>query len=155
MVSHVEAPTTWRNPMSHPTTRRTVLAAAAGISATTLLAACGSDEPAAPPPAAAPPPPGAEALAKVSDVPLSGGIIYADRDVIVTQPSLGEFRAFGAKCTHKGCVLAAVQDNIISCNCHNAKYSATDGAVEGGPATEPLPARKIRVEGNTIELLTS
>src|SRR5262245_1584978 len=154
MVSHVDAPTTWRNLMSHPTTRRTVLAGAAGISAAALLAACGSDEPAAPPPAAAPPP-GAEKLGQTSDIPISGGIIYADRDVIVTQPSLGEFRAFGAKCTHKGCVLAAVQNNIISCKCHNAKYSATDGAVEGGPATEPLPARNIRVDGNTIELLAS
>jgi len=139
--------------MSHPTTRRTVLAGAAGISAATLLAACGSDE--APPPPPAPPQPPAQTLGNVSDIPLSGGVIYADRDVIVTQPSLGEFRAFGAKCTHKGCVLAAVRNNIISCNCHNAKYSATDGAVEGGPATEPLPARRIRVDGNTIELLTS
>jgi Rieske Fe-S protein len=138
--------------MSHPTTRRTVLAGAAGVSAATLLAACGSDE--APPPPARPQPP-AQTLGNVSDIPLSGGIIYADRDVVVTQPSLGEFRAFGAKCTHKGCVLAAVEKNIISCNCHNAKYSATDGAVEGGPATEPLPARKIRVAGNTIELLAS
>jgi Rieske Fe-S protein len=138
--------------MSHPTTRRTVLAGAAGISAATLLAACGSD---AAPPVAAPPQPSAETLGNVNDIPVSGGIIYADRDVIVTQPSLGEFRAFGAKCTHKGCVLAAVRNNIISCNCHNAKYSATDGAVEGGPATEPLPARRIRVDGNTIELLTS
>jgi Rieske Fe-S protein len=153
MVPDVDAPTTWRNLMSHPTTRRTVLAGAAGISAATLLAACGSDE-APPPPAAAPPPPG-ETLANVNDIPVSGGIIYADRDVVVTQPSLGEFRAFGAKCTHKGCVLAAVRNNIISCDCHNAKYSATDGAVESGPATEPLPARKIRVDGNTIELLTS
>ena len=140
--------------MSHPTTRRTVLAGAAGISAATLLAACGSDE--APPlPAATSPQQPAETLGNVNDIPVSGGIIYADRDVIVTQPSLGEFRAFGAKCTHKGCVLAAVRNNIISCNCHNAKYSATDGAVEGGPATEPLPARRIRVDGNTIELLTS
>jgi len=140
--------------MSHPTTRRTVLAGAPGISAATLLAACGSDE-APPPPAATSPQQPAEPLANVNDIPVSGGIIYADRDVIVTQPSLGEFRAFGAKCTHKGCVLAAVRNNIISCNCHNAKYSATDGAVEGGPATEPLPVRKIRVDGNTIELLTS
>jgi Rieske Fe-S protein len=140
--------------MSHPTTRRTVLAGVAGISAATLLAACGSDE-APPPPAATSPQQPAETLANVNDIPVSGGIIYPDRDVIVTQPSLGEFRAFGSKCTHKGCVLAAVQNNIISCKCHNAKYSATDGAVEGGPATEPLPARKIRVDGNTIELLTS
>jgi Rieske Fe-S protein len=141
--------------MSHPTTRRTVLASAAGISAAALLAACGSDEPAAPPPAAAPPQPPAEMLAKASDIPINGGVIYADRDVIVTQPSLGEFRAFGAKCTHKGCVLASVQDNIINCKCHNAKYSATDGAVEGGPATMPLPARNIRVDGDNIELLTA
>src|SRR5690349_888351 len=152
MVSDVDAPTTWRNLMSHPTTRRIVLAGAAGISAATLLAACGSDEA---PPVAAPPQRPGETLANVNDIPVNGGIIYAHRDVIATQPSLGEFRAFGAKCTHKGCVLAAVRNNFISCNCHDAKYSATDGAVEGGPATEPLPARKIRVEGNTIELLTS
>jgi len=141
--------------MSHPTTRRTVLAGAAGISAAALLAACGSDEAPPPPPATTPPPPPGETLAKVSDIPVSGGIIYADRDVIVTQPSLGEFRAFGSRCTHKGCILAAVQDNIISCKCHNAKYSATDGAVEGGPATMPLPAKNIQVDGNDIHLIAS
>jgi len=78
--------------MSHPTTRRTVLAGAAGISAATLLAACGSDEA---PPVAAPPQPSAETLGNVNDIPVSGGIIYADRDVIVTQPSLAALRPEG------------------------------------------------------------
>jgi Rieske Fe-S protein len=138
--------------MSHPTTRRTVLAGAAGISAAAVLVACGSD---APPPA----PPGPrqgkiETLGNASDVPVSGGLILADRGIVITQPSPGEYRAFSAICTHKGCTVAAVQDNIISCQCHNAKYSATDGAVEGGPAPAPLEPKSIRVEGNTIELIT-
>ena len=141
--------------MSHATTRRTVLAGAAGVSAAALLAGCRSDWPAASPPVAAPPPPGTDILGKVSDIPLGGGVIFADKGVVVTQPSLGEYRAFSATCTHKGCIVAAVQNNIISCKCHNTKFSATDGAVEGGPATTPLPAKPIRVDGDNIELIVS
>jgi Rieske Fe-S protein len=140
--------------MSHPTTRRTVLAGAAGVSASALLGACGWDPaPAGPPPIGKPKAPPGETLGSASDIPISGGKIFKDRAVVVTQPSLGEYRAFSATCTHKGCLVAAVQDNIISCNCHNSKYSATDGAVEGGPATRPLPPLAIRVDGDTIELL--
>ena len=141
--------------MSHPTTRRTVLAGAAAVSAAALLAGCRSDWPAASPPVAAPPPPGTDMLGKVGDIPLGGGVIFADKGVVVTQPSLGEYRAFSATCTHKGCIVAAVQNNIISCKCHNTKFSATDGAVEGGPATTPLPAKPIRVDGDNIELIVS
>src|SRR5215831_10817808 len=153
MVPSVDA-TTWRNPMSHQT-RRTALAGAAGISPVVVLAACGSDD--ASPASVAPPArkPQVETLGRASDVPVSGGLILADRGIVVTQPSPGEYRAFSAICTHKGCTVAAVKDNIISCYCHNARYSATDGAVEGGPATEPLPAKPIRLDGNTIELITS
>jgi Rieske Fe-S protein len=135
--------------MSH---RRTVLAAA-GICSTALLAGCVADSPPVLPPAARPKTPPGEILGSARDIPVSGGKIYKDRAVVVTQPSPGEYRAFSATCTHMGCIVAAVQDNIISCKCHNAKYSATDGAVEGGPATKPLPALAIRVDGDTIELL--
>jgi Rieske Fe-S protein len=141
--------------MYHPTTRRTVLAGAAGVSAVALLAACGSDAvpPDAPPPLGKPKGPPVESLGSVRDIPVSGGKIFKDQAVVVTQPSPGEYRAFSATCTHKGCIVADVHDNIISCTCHNSKYSATDGAVEGGPAPRPLPALAIRVDGDTIELL--
>src|SRR5262245_6872160 len=115
--------------MSHPIARRTVLSAAAGIPVAGVLAACGSDAPPEAPPIPAPPrvAPPVQTLGKASDIPVSGGVIFADKGVVVTQPSPGEYRAFSATCTHKGCLVAAVQNNIISCNCHNSKYSATDG----------------------------
>jgi Rieske Fe-S protein len=141
--------------MSQPTTRRTVLAGAAGLSAAGVLVACGAEDPTVigPDPLAAPA--RGSMLGKASDIPVSGGIIFADQNVVVTQPSPGEYRAFSATCTHKGCLVAAVSDNIISCKCHNAKYSATDGAVEGGPAPAPLAPMNIRVDGNDIRLLVS
>jgi Rieske Fe-S protein len=138
--------------MSHPT-RRTVLAGAAGVCSAALLAACAAEVPPDGPVAGRPKASPAENLGGARDIPVSGGKIFRDQAVVVTQPSPGEYRAFSATCTHKGCIVAAVEHNIISCNCHNAKYSATDGAVEGGPATKPLPALAIRLDGDTIQLL--
>jgi Rieske Fe-S protein len=53
-------------------------------------------------------------------------------------------------CTHKGCLLSAVEDGSINCKCHGARFAVTDGAVLSGPAKEPLAPRTITVVGDTI-----
>ncbi|WP_037856483.1 Rieske (2Fe-2S) protein [Streptomyces sp. NRRL S-340] len=91
-------------------------------------------------------------LARASDIPEGGGRIFADRGVVVTQPEKGRFEAFSSACTHQGCTVSGIADGVISCPCHGSEFSVTDGSVRKGPATRPLPARRISVHGDEIEL---
>jgi nitrite reductase/ring-hydroxylating ferredoxin subunit len=91
-------------------------------------------------------------LAKTSDIPLGGGAIFASQKVVVTQPSTGQFKAFSATCTHAQCTVGRVQDGTIVCPCHGSRFSIKDGSVQNGPATQPLTARPITVEGDNLVL---
>jgi len=92
------------------------------------------------------------ALAKTADVPVGGGKILPDQKIVVTQPTGGAFKAFSAVCTHQGCTVASVEGGTINCPCHGSKFAIADGSVAGGPAPSPLPARNIRVDGDSIVL---
>jgi Rieske Fe-S protein len=83
---------------------------------------------------------------------VGGGAIFADRQVVVTQPTAGQFKAFSSTCTHEGCTVSQVSDGTINCPCHGSRFSATDGSVVRGPAESPLPAKNIQVEGDSIVL---
>lgn len=50
-------------------------------------------------------------LAASADVPVGGGAIFTDQQVVVTQPSEGDFKAFTAICTHQGCVVSNVEES--------------------------------------------
>ncbi|MEU1054111.1 Rieske (2Fe-2S) protein [Streptomyces sp. NPDC005876] len=142
--------------------RRTVVAAAGAAGLAAALTACGgSDDTSDDAVAAATSPEaagtdagssGGAALASTSDIPEGGGKVFADRKVVVTQPSPGEFKAFSATCTHQGCAVKNVADGVINCPCHNSNLSITDGSVSSGPAREPLPAVQITVDGESITL---
>ncbi|MER6998947.1 Rieske (2Fe-2S) protein [Streptomyces sp. NPDC000410] len=143
-------------------TRRTVVAAVGGAGLTVALTACGGSDsgaaaPEQPPAAGGGSTPGGgtggaagKVLAKTADIPEGGGKVFGD--VVVTQPTAGEFKAFSSKCTHQGCAVKDVSNGTINCPCHNSMFDATDGSVKGGPATMPLPAAQIVVEGDSIKL---
>ena len=145
--------------------RRAVVAGAGGVAAAGLLTACGGGSVAtAPAPTAAPEPAPASAapaapsaasgtaLTSTSDVPVGGGTVFADKDVVVTQPTAGDFKAFSATCTHQGCKVKSVADGNIVCPCHGSKFAIADGSVTNGPAKSPLPEKTISVEGDSILL---
>jgi Rieske Fe-S protein len=155
--------------------RRAVVAGVGGVAAAGLLTACGGGSTATAPgtPAAAAPAAPAEApsepaepsaaggsvasssgtaLAATSEVPVGGGKIFADQDVVVTQPTSGEFKAFSATCTHQGCKVKSVTDGQIVCPCHNSKFAVADGSVISGPAKRPLPTKTVSVDGDSIVL---
>ncbi|MEV0147434.1 MULTISPECIES: Rieske (2Fe-2S) protein [unclassified Nonomuraea] len=92
------------------------------------------------------------ALAKTADIPVGGGTVFKEQKIVVTQPTAGQFKAFSAICTHKGCTVNKVADGLIDCPCHGSKFKVQDGAVADGPATEPLPEKQIKVEGDQITL---
>ncbi|SED69167.1 Rieske Fe-S protein [Streptomyces sp. TLI_105] len=103
-------------------------------------------------PTASAAPSGGAPLARTSQIPVGGGMVFAKEKVVVTQPSAGEFKAFSAICTHQGCTVNKVADGTIDCPCHGSKYRVADGSVAAGPAPRPLPAEQIIVSGETITL---
>lgn len=152
--------------MSNETGRTSRRAVIVGVGAGALAAGCttygktpdaSSPPPAADGPAADGPAPaesggGGAALGSVSDVPVGGGRVFGEQQVVVTQPSEGTIRAFSSICTHQGCTVANVNGGTINCTCHGSKFRVADGAVAGGPAPEPLPERDVVVDGDEIRL---
>lgn len=148
--------------MGKEPTRRAVLAVGA-VGVAGALAGCqvyGGQEP--PPP---PPPAGGEdggsggaAVASTGDVAVGGGLILADQNLVITQPTEGEFKGFSATCTHQGCTVSEVTDGVIVCNCHGSQFSIADGSVvqaaQGLSADQqaPLPPAGIAVDGDSITL---
>jgi Rieske Fe-S protein len=91
-----------------------------------------------------------DVLVTTSEVPDGGGVILADPQVVVTQPTAGDFACFSSICTHAGCPVANVSDGTINCTCHGSQYSIEDGSVVTGPATAPLPPIDIKVVGDSV-----
>lgn len=136
--------------MTYETTRRTVLLATGATGAAALVAACGGggdDGDSASTSA-----PAGQVLANIDEIPVGGGKIFKDEEIVVTQPEQGQFKAFSAICTHQRCTVTSVSDGTINCPCHGSKFRIADGAVAHGPATRPLPAEDIVVEGNSVRL---
>jgi Rieske Fe-S protein len=93
-----------------------------------------------------------KAVVKAADIPVGGGTVFDAAKVVVTQPKAGEFKAFSAICTHKGCTVAGVANGTITCPCHTSTYDAATGQVTGGPAPAPLPGRTVTVSGGSITI---
>ena len=89
-------------------------------------------------------------MVATADVPVGGGVILEGKNIVVTQPKDGDFKAFTAVCTHQSCTVSSVKNGTITCPCHGSTYSAADGSVKGGPATRPLREIPITVEGDQI-----
>lgn len=92
----------------------------------------------------------AEGLVPTADVPVGGGVILKDDEIVVTQPEAGEFKAFSAICTHQGCLVSSVEDGKIVCACHSSTFDIADGSPQGGPAQTALSAVEVSVSGDQV-----
>jgi Rieske Fe-S protein len=90
-----------------------------------------------------------DAISKAT-IPVGGGKVLTDQKVVITQPAEGDFKAFTAVCTHKGCVVANVSDGTINCGCHGSKFDIATGEVKQGPADKALPRKTVSVTGDGI-----
>ena len=93
---------------------------------------------------------GGAALASTSDVPVGGCFVVAASKIVLTQPTEGDFKAFTAVCTHQGCIVESSTDGEIPCPCHGSRFSLEDGSPQSGPASAPLDAVEITVDGDSI-----
>jgi Rieske Fe-S protein len=134
--------------------RRTLGGLAAAGVGVPLLAACGSDDPGSATDSGdssnGSGHKSGEQVTQTSDIAVGGGEVFTDQEVVVTQPTAGEFKCFTAICSHQGCIVAGVSDGTINCDCHGSKYSIENGDVEQGPATFPLAEVPIKVSGDEI-----
>lgn len=150
--------------MSHQesdVSRRVILrGAAVGGVTIPLLAACGSGTETTNPPAtssnpstspSSSPRAGVE-VASTADVPVGGGTILTDEEIVLTQPKKGDFKAFSAVCTHQQCLVTTIENRTIHCPCHGSVYSIEDGSVISGPAPASLTALKLTVNGDEISV---
>ncbi|ANH39844.1 Cytochrome b6-f complex iron-sulfur subunit 1 [Nocardioides dokdonensis FR1436] len=139
---------------SVPVSRRHALGGAAGLGlGLPLLAACGGDgstatDPAPASPAASP----GEVLTSTGDVPVGSGVILADAEVVVTQPTEGEFKAWTNVCTHQGCALESISPEGIRCPCHGSVFDVATGEPTAGPASSSLTEVLLNVDGDEITL---
>ena len=85
-----------------------------------------------------------------ADIPVGGGVVVAEPPVVLTQSTAGEINAFTSICPHQGCKVSEVSNNEIFCPCHGSKFSALDGSVIQGPATEGLAAAAVAVDGTKV-----
>lgn len=142
---------------SQSLSRRRALGAAAGVGVgLPALAACAGEDPAESSETTAAPddrdaPVEVSTLTTVGDVPIGGGVILGETEIVVTQPTEGDFRGFSAICTHQGCIVREVAETI-NCFCHGAKYSLESGEPVSGPANVALASRDLRIEGDDILL---
>lgn len=135
--------------------RRTVVAAVGAAGLAVALTACGSEDEASgssTEQGAAAGGGGGAALAKTADIPEGGAKVFDAEKVVVSQPAAGDFKAFSTICTHQNCPMTDLKEDTLSCACHGSQFSVLDGSVKKGPATQPLPAKKIDVAGGSITL---
>jgi nitrite reductase/ring-hydroxylating ferredoxin subunit len=117
--------------------------------------ACGSDEGTSGGAASESSGPAGEALVPTADVPVGGGVVLDD--VIVAQPTEGEFVAFTTVCTHQGAKVATVSaDGVMTCSLHGSQFSIEGGENLRGPSGDPagsvadLPTVDVTVEGDQV-----
>ena len=140
--------------------RRRALGAAVAIGVAPTLVACGADEPDSggdtgddlPTGNADPTLATGTQITSTKEIPVEGGTIFPDLEVVITQPTKGEFHCFTAVCTHMGCIVSSVQLGGIRCECHGSAYSIDDGTPVNPPATEALEEFPITVKGGQITI---
>ncbi|MFI6643623.1 Rieske (2Fe-2S) protein [Streptomyces sp. NPDC050504] len=134
---------------AQPTPRRTVLKGAALAGAAGMgVAACSTESKLGH--AESPTPTAPVTLGSPDEVPVGGAKLYREERVMVSCPAKGQYKAFSAQCTHAGCALDKIVEGHGNCPCHGSRFDVMTGKAVKGPATVPLPAVPVRVEGGKL-----
>jgi 3-phenylpropionate/trans-cinnamate dioxygenase ferredoxin subunit len=97
-------------------------------------------------------------VAKVGEIP-SGGVKVVrigDQEIAVFHLD-GAYHAMDDVCTHDGGPLAegTIEDHVIECPRHGARFDIRTGAVLSMPATAPVTTYPVRVTGGEIQVALS
>jgi 3-phenylpropionate/trans-cinnamate dioxygenase ferredoxin subunit len=94
-------------------------------------------------------------VAETSDIPagMVKVVVVGDRRIALCNVG-GEFFAIDDICTHDGGPLdqGELQNDVIECPRHGARFSVRTGKVLALPAVKPLNTYPLRVEGGEIQV---
>lgn len=94
-----------------------------------------------------------EPITTLADLPDGAYKEYeaAGREIIVANLG-GRLYAFDAICSHLDgpLVQGALAGGIIECPWHFSRFRVADGAVVAGPATRPIAAYPVRLDGDRV-----
>jgi 3-phenylpropionate/trans-cinnamate dioxygenase ferredoxin subunit len=73
-------------------------------------------------------------------------------EVCLARGEDGTYYAIGDVCSHEDYSLSEgeVWDEEVECPAHGSRFHLATGAVSGLPATQPVPAYRVRVEGEDV-----
>lgn len=94
-------------------------------------------------------------VARVGEIPEGGvKVVYVDEIPVAVFCIDGAYHAIEDLCTHDGGPLAdgVLEGCVIECPRHGARFDVRTGAVLAMPATVPVPAYDVRVEGDDIQV---
>jgi nitrite reductase/ring-hydroxylating ferredoxin subunit len=91
---------------------------------------------------------------KTTDVKVGGmkRVKVAGKQLLITQPRKGVFRAFDATCTHQGCAVSQLLGNKLVCSCHGGQFNFDTGAAAGGPVLRGLTKIKVSVAKTAVKV---
>jgi cytochrome b6-f complex iron-sulfur subunit len=91
-------------------------------------------------------------LAKVSDVPVGGGVLVdaGGRKLLLVQPTAGQVKAFDPTCPHQGFMVNPPTGGTILCPGHGSTFDGATGALRTGPATKALTEVAVKVSGGNV-----
>jgi 3-phenylpropionate/trans-cinnamate dioxygenase ferredoxin subunit len=94
-------------------------------------------------------------VARVGEIPEGGvKIVRVDDQSIAIFNVAGAYYAMDDICTHDGGPLAEgpIEDHVIECPRHGARFDIRTGAVLSLPAVVPVPTYAVRLEGDEIKV---
>jgi arsenite oxidase small subunit len=97
---------------------------------------------------------GGGSIALESEVSPGSAVKFQDGGdpAVLVRLDSGDFAAYSAVCTHKGCTVAYNGDGgTLDCPCHGSVFDpSSGGSVVQGPAPEPLPEIPVQVSGGEV-----
>ncbi len=100
---------------------------------------------------------GSKVIGTVDEMqPNTGKVVQlGERPVIVITTKDGEPIAYGANCTHLGCVVRYREERgDIYCACHGSVFNI-EGQPVSGPASRPLEEIPIKIENDQVSITTA
>lgn len=94
-------------------------------------------------------------VARVGEIPAGGVKVVriGDQEIAIFHVD-GAYHAMDDVCTHDGGPLAEglIEDHVIECPRHGARFDIRTGAVLSMPATAPVTTYPVRLEGGEIQV---
>ncbi len=99
--------------------------------------------------------PGFVTVARVGEIPVGGvKVVRVDDQPVALFHLEDGYYAMDDLCTHDGGPLAegTLEDHVIECPRHGARFDVKTGAVLRLPAVAPVPTYRVRVENEEIQV---